>query len=254
VLSGGELSVLSAWAALLFFAFRIDFDFSGYSDMAIGLGRTLGFTLPENFDYPYLAISFSDFWRRWHKTLSQFFRDYVYIPLGGSRHGVCRTVLSLLAVWALTGLWHGARLNFLLWGLYFFVGLLLEKFVLRGAPPKMPVPLRRALTFFGILLGWALFAFDGSAAYLSFAAMGKFWRALFGGAPLFTGNNLFDICRHLPFLAILVFGATPLPKNIFLKFSKKYPWICAAGSFVLLVLSVSALFAGSFGPFLYFRF
>ena len=252
--SGEELSFLSAWLGVLGFAYQIYFDFSGYSDMAIGLGGMLGFSLPENFNYPYLALGFGDFWRRWHITLSQFFRDYVYIPLGGSRHGTWRTLLSMLAVWALTGLWHGAKLNFLLWGLYFFLGLALEKFVLGRWLKKLPSWCRRALCFLGVLFGWVLFAFDGSTPYLTLSRMKGFLWALLGGAGLTAGNHVFDVCRNLPFLLILSLFATPLPLLCRQKIKARAPRLCVLLSLGLLVLSVSYLCGGGFVPFLYFQF
>ena len=155
-------TVLGAWLSLIFFAFQIYFDFSGYSDMAIGLGKLFGFSFPENFRYPYVARSITDFWRRWHITLSSWFREYVYIPLGGNRHGRLRMYRNLLITWALTGLWHGASWNFLAWGLYFFAILALEKAVLARLLARLPRPWQHVYALMLILFGWLIFAYDGS--------------------------------------------------------------------------------------------
>jgi len=252
--SDTALSFTAAWLSLLAFAFQIYFDFSGYSDMAIGLGEIFGFRFPENFNYPYTALSFTDFWRRWHMTLSSFFREYVYFPLGGSRKGKMRTVFNLFVVWSLTGLWHGAAWNFILWGLYYFLLLVLEKFVLAKALPKIPVWLRRTVTLLGILFGWLLFAFDGSAPHLTRPALGGFLGALSGQNGLWRGTDLFDLVRHLPLLAISALGATPLPKRAFARLCQKRTFFAVFLPIVGLILSVCYLADASFNPFLYFRF
>lgn len=249
-----DLSLVGAWLALVCFALQIYFDFSGYSDMAVGLGRIFGFHFPENFNYPYTAVSFTDFWRRWHITLSAFFRDYVYIPLGGSRRGIFRTVLNLFAVWLLTGLWHGAAWNFVLWGLYYFLFLVLEKLVFSKFLARVPLFLRHALTLLGILFGWLLFAFDGSEAYLTLGALGGFLGALVGGNGILSQNALFDLVRHIPFLLLAALGTTPLPRKIYHRIAEK------RGTFAILLplmgflLCVSYLANAGFNPFLYFRF
>ncbi len=249
------LSLSAAWLLILSFAVQLYFDFSGYSDMAIGLGQIFGFHFPENFNYPYTAISFTDFWRRWHITLSAFFKDYVYIPLGGSKHGVFRTVLSLFVVWSLTGLWHGAAFNFLLWGLYYFTLLLLEKFLLARLLTHVPTPVRRILTFFGVLLGWLLFLLDGSSSALSLKALPAILAGLLGFHGLFYGADLFHLARHIPFFTIALLGATPLPRRLYRKITEKH------STFATLVLPLAAFFlslcylaSDSFNPFLYFRF
>ena len=249
------LSAAGAFTALLAFSFQIYFDFSGYSDMAIGLGKVFGFRFPENFRYPYIAQSITDFWRRWHITLSTFFREYVYIPLGGNRKGVFRTVLHLLAVWALTGLWHGAAWNFLLWGVYYFLLLTAEKLLLPRLP-AIPALLRRLGTLLALMLGWMIFAFDGSTAALSLSAMGGFIGALFGANGALGGADLYDLVRHLPLLLLCAIGSTPLPRLIYRKtvLKKRRFWLSAALPLGACLLSLSALAAGGFNPFLYFRF
>ena len=250
-----SLSFTAAWLLLLAFAVQLYFDFSGYSDMAIGLGRIFGFDFPENFNYPYTATSFTDFWRRWHITLSGFFRDYVYIPLGGSKHGVLRTVLALFLVWALTGLWHGAALGFLLWGLYYFFFLCLEKFLLKKPLSRLPLPLCRILTFLGVLFGWLLFLLDGSEASLTLGALPALTGSLLGLRGLAQESDLFDLCRHIPFFAVALLGATPLPRRIYGKIRKKHATFATVFlPLAAFLLSLCYLVSDSFNPFLYFRF
>lgn len=254
LLRGGAPAALGAWVALVAFSLQIYFDFSGYSDMAIGLGAIFGFRFPENFNYPYTATSIRDFWRRWHITLSSFFKTYVYIPLGGSRNGVFRTVMALFVVWSLTGLWHGATFNFLLWGIYYFVLLVIERFLLREKREKLPLPARHALTLLGILFGWLIFAFDGTAPYLTLGSLPRFLFSLFGASGAIAGNELYECLRHLPFLLIAALGATPLPRLAFEKLSARFPLLSLLLPPAALLLSLAALSGASFQPFLYFRF
>src|SRR5574344_192500 len=155
-----DISIMTAWLGIIAFSFQIYFDFSAYSDMAIGIGKMLGFTYLENFNYPYIAPSITDFWRRWHISLSSWFRDYVYIPLGGSRYSKIINIRNILIVWALTGLWHGASWNFVIWGLYYGIILLLEKFALKKYIDKLPEFWKHVYTLFIVIIGWAIFAFD----------------------------------------------------------------------------------------------
>ena len=256
LLGRGTLAAAGAWAALFAFAFQLYFDFSGYSDMAIGLGRLFGFRFPENFNYPYIARSITDFWRRWHITLSAFFKDYVYIPLGGSRCGTARTVFNLFAVWSLTGLWHGAAWNFILWGLYYFLLLLLEKLVFCRFSHTVPPLFKHAATSAAILLGWAIFAFDGSSAALNFSALGRFLGALAGTNGLFTRGELYYVLQYLPLLALCALGSTPLPRQIYRQtVCKKRIWgLRAALPLLALLLCIIDLSDAGFNPFLYFRF
>ena len=252
----GADSAVGAWLALLGFTFQIYFDFSGYTDMAAGLGRVLGFRFPENFDYPYISKSVTDFWRRWHITLSSFFREYVYIPLGGNRCGSARTVCNLLVVWALTGLWHGASWNFLFWGLYYFLLLTLEKHVLKKLPWKAPAALRWSATFAVTLFGWILFFFDGSTAALSLARLPQFVATLFGANGFARGADLYDLVRSLSLLALCGIGATPLPKRWFARLTeqKNLAFARTVLPLFVLLLSIAALADAGFNPFLYFRF
>ncbi|MBE6594248.1 MAG: MBOAT family protein [Ruminococcaceae bacterium] len=250
----GELTVTGALLALFGFFFQIYYDFSGYSDMAIGLGRMFGLPLPENFNYPYTAIGFRDFWRRWHITLSAFFRDYVYIPLGGSRRGVFRTVLALFAVWSLTGLWHGATLNFLLWGLYYFLLIVAERWLPQRLKTAFPRPVCRVITILGVLLGWLIFAFDSSADYLTLSALGSFLKGLLGQNGVAAGADLYDLLRHLPFFAVAAIGATPLPRRLYHRAAARFPALSLLLPAAALLLSVAYLADASFLPFLYARF
>ena len=199
------LTVVGAWLSALMFMFQIYFDFSGYTDMAIGIGRIFGFRYPENFDLPYVSTSITEFWRRWHMTLGSFFRDYVYIPLGGNRKGKGRQILNLLAVWALTGLWHGASWNFVLWGLYFFALLAIEKQILPKLE-RLPFLVRNLVTMFFVLIGWVLFS------HTSLAEVGKSLGAMFGGAPFSNANTATRLSNSLPLLLVCGLGASVLPR------------------------------------------
>ena len=233
-----EAGALGAWVGLLAFSFQIFFDFSGYSDMAIGLCRCMGFRIPENFDRPYRAQSLTDFWRRWHMTLTDWFRAYVYIPLGGSRRGRIRRDLNVLVVWALTGLWHGAGWNFVLWGLYFALLLIFEKrFLLENRIwQKIPGWIRQLLTFLAVMLGWGLFSGFGS----------ELWKALWGGYGGASAETVTRCAAYVPML--LVCAAVS-----FLPAPKKNPLRRFAAP-VLMFLCLAALAAQGYAPFVYFQF
>ncbi|MBQ8162135.1 MAG: MBOAT family protein [Clostridia bacterium] len=233
---------LGAWLGLLAFSFQIFFDFSGYSDMALGLGECLGFRFPENFRRPYMARSLTDFWRRWHMTLTGWFREYVYFPLGGSRRGRVRRDLNVLIVWALTGLWHGAGWHFVLWGLYFAFLLILEKRFLLGHAfyERIPGILRQAGTFFLVFLGWGLFS--GFGRPLFEALLG-----LYGAAS--PEAKLLCI-SYVPMLLICgLFSFVPLPDRLRVK-----PGLSTAVCLLLLLLSLAAITAEGYAPFVYFQF
>lgn len=210
-----EASVLLLWLGIVLYSFQIYFDFSGYSDMAIGLGMILGFRFPENFDYPYISKSITEFWRRWHITLSSFFREYVYFPLGGNRKGVGRTVLNLFAVWLLTGLWHGADWNFLLWGFYYFLLLVAEKIFLGKHLKRAPSLVARGYTLILVVIGWLIFYFKSSQG--GFDALASYFLGMFGflDAPFWNGEFVYTVVRNLILLIILIIGCTPIPKRIF---------------------------------------
>ena len=203
---GSDTTFVGAWLSAILFMFQIYFDFSGYSDMAIGLGRTFGFTFCENFDLPYTARSITEFWRRWHMSLGSFFRDYVYIPLGGNRLGFKRQILNLLAVWALTGLWHGASWNYVLWGLYFFGLLVAEKYYKKRLA-KIPAPAQHAMTLLLLLIGWVIFSHE------NFRELGAALGGMlgFGG---FAGTGVWlKLLNTLPLMAVCTIGCTGLPRQ-----------------------------------------
>jgi alginate O-acetyltransferase complex protein AlgI len=249
---GGERSVLSAWLYAAAYALHIYFDFSGYSDMAIGLGKIFGFDFLENFNYPYIAQSVTDFWRRWHISLSSWFRDYVYIPLGGSRAGSKKHIFNILTVWLLTGFWHGAGWNFIVWGLYFAALLLLEKFVFHRFLSRLPRAARHVYLMALVLFGWVFFdAPDLGAAAARLALM-------FGaGADGLAGaDSLYYLRSYLVPLLLAIVGATPLPARLMagLRAKRVMTVLEPVGVAALLIAVTAFLVDGSFNPFIYFRF
>jgi len=252
---GGETGALMAWLGAVAYTFQIYFDFSGYSDMAIGMGKMFGFTFPENFNYPYESKSITEFWRRWHMTLSSWFKEYLYIPLGGNRRGVFRQIINLLIVWALTGLWHGAGWNFICWGLYYFVLLVIEKLFLKKAIDRLPRVLRHVYALFFIVIGWVIFACD------DFSVLPDYIASLFGANGLTGGLDMYYLVTRAGLLAILAAAATELPKKLAVYIGAKLK-LKAEAAFVvkavftvaLLVLSMAFLIGDSYNPFLYFRF
>ena len=247
--SAGSLSIFGSWLGAIAFSLQLYFDFSGYSDMAIGLGRMLGFEFLENFNYPYISKSVTEFWRRWHISLGTWFRDYLYIPLGGNRRGLSRQLLNILIVWALTGLWHGANWTFLLWGLYYAVFLILEKAFLLKALNKVPF-LAHVYAVIVAVLGWMIFQLDSVESVM------KYWGAMFGANSVFaTAQDLFYGKSYAVILIISVFAATPIMKNLFLRIPQKIrsiltPTLIAA----CLIVSTAYLVDATYNPFLYFRF
>lgn len=247
-----NVSVLSAWLGVAAFAFQIYFDFSGYSDMAIGLGKMLGFDFPENFNYPYISKSVTEFWRRWHISMGSWFRDYVYIPLGGNKRGLPIQIRNIAIVWLLTGLWHGANWNYVLWGAFFGAVLIIEKLFLLKALEKTPKAVQFLYTTFVLSISWVLFAFED---------IGKGWsffKIMFGGAEFADNNALYLLLSNLPLLIICVIASMPFPKKAFGKISKKFKnagtaaeLVCVTG---VMALSTAYLISGSYNPFLYFRF
>lgn len=243
--------VLGTWVGILAYAFQIYFDFSGYSDMACGLGNMFGFEFLKNFNYPYISTSITDFWRRWHISLSTWFKEYVYIPLGGNRKGIPRQIINLMIVWGLTGLWHGASYNFIFWGLYYGILLIFEKFVLKRFLDKLPSFVQHLYTIIIVLIGWGLFYFTDVNQLFGF--MGDLFNVSNGA---FSEASLNLTLSYLPLLVAAGIASTPLAKNLYEKVAdKKYIWI-AETVFVaaVLVISTASLVNQSYNPFLYFRF
>ncbi|CDB29975.1 membrane bound O-acyl transferase MBOAT family protein [Firmicutes bacterium CAG:137] len=247
--SSADPTVLFAWLSALGFFLQIYYDFSGYSDMAIGLGRILGFHFPENFRYPYCSRSVTEFWRRWHMTLGAWFRDYVYIPLGGNRTGKLRWMGNILLVWCLTGLWHGAGWNFLLWGLFYAILLLGEKLWYGPFLAKMPW-FSHIYLLLSVLLGFVLF--QGGSLEQSW----EDFRAMLGAGsiPTVSRESLYALRNHGVLLILGALGATPLPGRLYRRWSKGLQWIEPLLLALLLLLCTAYLVDGSFNPFLYFRF
>lgn len=246
-----ENGVLGTWVGIISYTFQIYFDFSGYSDMACGLGNMLGFEFLKNFNYPYISKSITDFWRRWHISLSTWFREYVYIPLGGNRKGKSRQIVNLLIVWGLTGLWHGASWNFLLWGLYFGVLLILEKFVLKKFLDKLPSIIQHIYTLFIVAIGWGIFYFT------DIKELGAFFADLFNfGNGIIGAQALTLLLSYLPILIVAAIASTPLGAKIYSRYKNaRFIWI-AEVLFCMIILAVStaSLVNQSYNPFLYFRF
>ena len=243
--SSGEKSLLFYWLYAVGFCLHIYFDFSGYSDMAIGLGRIFGFRFPENFNYPFLSASVQEFWRRWHMTLGGWFRDYLYIPLGGSRVSRLKWLRNVLFVWMFTGLWHGAAWNFVLWGLMFAALLLMEKFV---DVTRWPRAVRHGYVLLVIAVSFVLF----NAAHLGQAATDIAGMFGLSGAPLVNAETLYYLRSYAGVFVLGIVGATPWPKKLALK--KDMPILDTAVMAALLLLCTASLVDGSFNPFLYFRF
>lgn len=251
-------SVAGLWLGVLFYMLQIYLDFSAYSDMAIGMGWMMGFHFKENFNYPYIATSVTDFWRRWHISLSTFFRDYVYIPLGGNRKGTARTYFNLLVVWLLTGLWHGASWNFVLWGLFFLIFLAIEKAGLLKLLKKIPAIFTRAYVLLIVFFGWILFRFS------DFRFIPVVLKGMFG----YNGNALLDFetkslfMGNIFFIIIALISVTPLLKTVVQKLKPKknrvwfvvYNLIATLLPIALLLLSTLTLVGDSYNPFLYFQF
>lgn len=246
-----DVSVVTAWLGCLAYTFQIYFDFSGYSDMAVGLGKMFGFEFPWNFNYPYIAQSVTEFWRRWHISLSSWFREYVYIPLGGNRVPVPKHIRNLLVVWLLTGLWHGAAWNFVAWGLYYGVILIFEKYFFHRVLEKLPEVLRHIYSLVLVMVGWVLFfspSFAGALEYLKlmFGA---------GGHGFMDGEALYLLISNLGLWVIAIVSSTPLVYGVYERYvGRRKPVadvVIYAGMFLL---CVAYLVTETYNPFLYFRF
>lgn len=252
--TGENLTTISAWFGILMFALQIYFDFSGYSDMAIGLMSIFGFEIPENFNYPYMSKSITEFWRRWHISLGTWFKEYVYIPLGGSRKSMSKTFFNIFIVWFLTGLWHGASWNFIAWGMYFCFFLILEKLILLKMLDKLPSFFSHIYALIIIYCGWLLFAWEDIPYHRIFvgAMAGK------TDAGFINTNTMYMIASNAILLVLLIVGSTNLP-------AKAGTWICSKNEIAanilktifivgVFLLSIAYLVNGTYNPFLYFRF
>ncbi len=251
-LASNEKSVLFYWLYAIAAMLQIYFDFSGYSDMAIGLGKMFGFEFLENFNYPYIATSITDFWRRWHISLSTWFRDYVYIPLGGNRVSKLKWIRNIMIVWFLTGLWHGAAWNFIIWGLYFGILLILEKTFLQKYLQKLPKPITILYTSIIVMISFIIFNGNGIAQILENVGglIG------IGNIPLLSSESIYYAKSYFIIIIIGIIGVTPFMKNLFNKEKMKKVQKVLEPIFLLLILVIctSYIIDGSFNPFLYFRF
>ena len=251
-LNGQTLSVSVLWLGAIAYTMQIYFDFSGYSDMAIGLGKMFGFDFRENFHYPYLSESITDFWRRWHISLGAWFREYVYIPLGGNRKGIRRQILNLFIVWFLTGLWHGAEWNFVVWGLYYGVLLILEKFFLQKYLNKVPALIRHVYVMVLVIIGWVFFFSEHLRQALGY--IGR----MFGmhHAKIFETRTLFVLNNYRGLWVLAVISCTGIVSGFLKKrgYRHSLKWFTDLGYIVLFLVSISYLIANSYNPFIYFRF
>lgn len=246
-----ELTVAGAWLGVLAFTFQIYFDFSGYSDMAVGLGRMLGFEFLPNFNYPYISKSITEFWRRWHISLSTWFREYLYIPLGGNRCSKPRWMFNLFVVWAATGIWHGANWTFLFWGLYFFVLLMLEKFLLLKPLEKAPAVVGHVYTMFFVMVSWAIFAIE------DLGHLGGYLKVMFGlgGVPLADSAFGYYLTSFLPILCVAAVSSTPLGRAVYRSMgTRAQQAVCTVLVAAGLLVGTAYLVASTYNPFLYFNF
>lgn len=255
-LSPDKISVFSAWLGILAFTFQIYFDFSGYSDMAIGLGKFFGFDLMENFNYPYISKSVTEFWRRWHISLGSWFREYVYIPLGGNKKGALKQYRNLFIVWFLTGFWHGANWNFIIWGLYFGVLITLEKIFVLKWLDKLPNFISHVYALIIIIVGWAIFEFENTSVLFSFI------KTMFGmGSNTFIDNqSIYYLYTNLFLFILAIIFSTPLPKKLFKKLIynvklKPYAKLIVPTIYLILILLCTTYLVNeTYNPFLYFKF
>ena len=252
-----DISLMTAWLGIIMFGFQIYFDFSGYSDMAIGMGKMLGFTYPENFNYPYISKSITEFWRRWHISLSSWFKDYVYIPLGGSKCGKILNIRNILIVWMLTGIWHGAAWNFVLWGLYFGVILLIEKFVLKKFLEKLPNVLKHIYALFFIIVGWLIFAFD------DVSLLGQYAIKMFANGTFIDAQFMQYFTDYFVYIVVATILSMPIYPYLKEKFTQNSPSpmgksfvqiLIYLGYIALFIVVISMLVSDTYNPFLYFRF
>lgn len=249
--SGTQSGALGSWVGIIAYTFQIYFDFCGYSEMAIGLGKMFGFDFLKNFDYPYISKSITEFWRRWHISLGTWFREYVYIPLGGNRKGLYRQIINIAVVWFLTGLWHGASWNFILWGLYFGVLLMIEKLFMLKVLKKAPAIISHIYSIIIIIFGWVLFYFE------NLNEMGIFLARMFGSDGfMMSGDISVKIISYIPLLIVSAITSTPLISKLYHKIKSKpiLYVIDNAGCVLALLLCTAALVSSDYNPFLYYKF
>ncbi len=248
-----NISVATAWIGILAFTFQIYYDFSGYSDMAIGLGKMFGFNFPQNFNYPYVSKSISEFWRRWHITLGSWFRSYVYIPLGGNRKGLPRTVINLLIVWVLTGFWHGASWNFVFWGLYFGILIIIERLGWGKVLAKLPAIVSRLYTFILVVIGWVFFDIDGMKPAFNYL------KAMFGSNGVVIDTTAkYLIGTSLLIFVICIIASTEIIKKIYTKLNSLdgnvIQYAIPVFQLIIMLISTAFLVNATYNPFIYFRF
>lgn len=244
-----QITVGLCWMASIAYSFQIYFDFSGYSDMAIGLGKMFGFQFLENFNYPYISRNITEFWRRWHISLSSWFKEYVYIPLGGNRCGKARMCLNIMIVWFLTGLWHGASYNFILWGVYYGLLLMVEKLFLKKYLRRLPKVVSHIYTMLFVMIGWVLFASEHLKGVISYLSV------MFGNAPLVNSSFLYLIRSNFVFLIIGIIASLPVGKELYAKLPKKSKTVLMLLlSIVSIYICTAYLLDSTYNPFLYFRF
>ena len=243
--------LLGSWVGIIGYTMQIYFDFCGYSEMAIGLGKMFGFDFLINFDYPYISKSITEFWRRWHISLSTWFKEYIYIPLGGNRKGLARQIFNMFVVWTLTGIWHGANYNFIFWGLYFFVLLVLEKSFLLKLLKKAPAALSHAYALLLIVIGWVIFYFEDMGELTAY-----FGRMFSVSDGLISQRGMVNVLSYLPLLIAACFACTPCAKKLYSKIKdKKWIWIPETALCVIgLLISTASLVSSGYNPFLYFKF
>ena len=247
----GDNGMLGSFIGIVAYSFQIYFDFSGYSDMARGLGNMFGFEFLKNFDYPYISKTITEFWRRWHISLGTWFREYVYIPLGGNKKGTGRMIVNLMIVWFLTGLWHGASVNFILWGLYFGVILIIEKLFLMKFLNKLPSVVQHIYALALIIIGWAIFFFE------DFTVMEKFFGELFNPQGGLIGQDTLVLAlSYLPLLIVAIVASTPIGDKIYQKYKNTNWWIFPETTLctVAMFICTASLVSQTYNPFIYFRF
>ncbi len=252
ILSSGisEQSMVTAWIGIISYSLQIYFDFSGYSDMAVGLGKMLGFDFVRNFNFPYSATSVTDFWRRWHISLSSWFRDYVYFPLGGNRKGTAKTIINILIVWFLTGMWHGASWNFIAWGGFYGILLILEKYVIRKFLENTPNAVKHIMTMVTVMIGWVFFSNENiSDAILYLSSMFGI-----GGNPLWDNTSSYLLKSYGFAIFVMSVSSFGFFDNLVRSFKNRYPILKAGFYFAVYIICVAFLLSETYNPFLYFRF